>query len=134
MDIHQLSTSDAPGSVFSTPQGLKAVTAAARLAEYGPNRVEELAHAHWLPRLLKEFTHLFSVILWLAAGLAFLADWYDPTQDMARVGVAVIVVIVVSGIFPFGRRCAWSARWRLCKACCPARSRCCPPRIWYPAM
>lgn len=101
MDIHQLSTSDALGSVFSTPQGLKAVTAAARLAEYGPNRVEELAPAHWLLRLLKEFTHLFSVILWLAAGLAFLADWYDPTQDMARVGVAVIVVIVVSGIFSF---------------------------------
>lgn len=101
MKIHQLSVSDALASVRSSAQGLVSADAAARLAEYGPNRVEPLAREHWALRLLKEFTHLFSVILWVAAGLAFLADWYAPGEGMARVGVAVVVVILLSGLFSF---------------------------------
>lgn len=101
MKIHQLSVPDALASVRSSAQGLAAVEAAARLAEYGPNGVEPLATEPWWLRLLKEFTHLFSLILWIAAGLAFLADWYEPAQGMARVGWAVVVVILVSGVFSF---------------------------------
>ena len=101
MKIHQFPVSEALASVRSSPQGLASTEAATRLLEYGANRVERLAHEHWALRLLKEFTHLFSIILWVAAGLAFLADWYDPGQGMARVGVAVIVVILLSGLFSF---------------------------------
>lgn len=101
MKLHQLPVSEALASVRSSARGLASVEAAARLAEYGPNRVEPLAReAAWL-RLLKEFTHLFSIILWIAAGLAFLADWFDPSQGMARVGWAVVLVILVSGLFSF---------------------------------
>ncbi|MBS0371641.1 MAG: cation-transporting P-type ATPase [Proteobacteria bacterium] len=101
MKIHQLSVSDALASVRSSAQGLGVAEAALRRAEYGPNRVEPLAaEPAWL-RLLKEFTHLFSIILWVAAGLAFLADWFDPSQGMARVGWAVVLVILVSGLFSF---------------------------------
>ena len=99
MKLHQLSVSEALASVRSSAQGLAASEAAARRVEYGPNRVEPLAReSAWL-RLLKEFTHLFSIILWVAAGLAFLADWFDPSQGMARVGWAVVLVILVSGLF-----------------------------------
>jgi len=52
-------------------------------------------------RFLKEFTHFFALILWLAAALAFLAEWIDPGQGMAKIGYAVVAVIVVSGIFSF---------------------------------
>lgn len=101
MKLHQLSVSEALASVRSSAQGLAASEAAARRVEYGPNRVEPLAReAAWL-RLLKEFTHLFSIILWIAAGLAFLADWFEPSQGMARVGWAVVLVILVSGLFSF---------------------------------
>ena len=101
MKLHQLSVSEALASVRSSAQGLAASEAAARRVEYGPNRVEPLAReSAWL-RLLKEFTHLFSIILWVAAGLAFLADWFDPSQGMARVGWAVVLVILVSGLFSF---------------------------------
>lgn len=101
MKLHQLSVSEALASVRSSAQGLAASEAAARRVEYGPNRVEPLAReSAWL-RLLKEFTHLFSIILWIAAGLAFLADWFDPSQGMARVGWAVVLVILVSGLFSF---------------------------------
>jgi len=39
------------------------------------------------------------LILWLAAALALLAEWIDPGQGMAKIGYALVAVIVVSGIF-----------------------------------
>ena len=41
------------------------------------------------------------MILWLAAGLAFLAEWSDPGSGMAKIGYAILAVIVVSGLFSF---------------------------------
>jgi sodium/potassium-transporting ATPase subunit alpha len=51
--------------------------------------------------LLKEFVHFFSLILWVAAGLAFLAEWSAPGQGMAKIGYAIVAVILVSGVFSF---------------------------------
>jgi sodium/potassium-transporting ATPase subunit alpha len=101
MQIYQLSAADAVASLNSSPQGLSSAEAARRLAEYGPNRVEEVAGEPMLLRFLKEFTHFFALILWLAAALAFLAEWSDPGQGMAKVGYAILVVILVSGVFSF---------------------------------
>ena len=101
MQIHQLSAADAVASLNSSPRGLSSAQAARRLAEYGPNRVEEVAGEPMLLRFLKEFTHFFALILWLAAALAFLAEWSDPGQGMAKVGYAILVVILVSGLFSF---------------------------------
>lgn len=63
--------------------------------------MEEVARESILLRFLKEFTQFFALILWLAAGLAFLAEWSDPGQGMAKIGYAILVVIVVSGLFSF---------------------------------
>lgn len=82
MRIHQLSADDAVASLNSSPHGLSSAEALRRLAEYGPNRVEEVAGQPILLRFLKEFTHFFALILWLAAALAFLAEWSDPGQGM----------------------------------------------------
>jgi sodium/potassium-transporting ATPase subunit alpha len=101
MQIHQLSAADAVTSLNSSPQGLSSAQAARRLAEYGLNRVEEVAGEPMLLRFLKEFTHFFALILWLAAVLAFLAEWSDPGQGTAKVGYAILVVILVSGLFSF---------------------------------
>ncbi len=97
MKIHQLSAADAIASLKSNPQGLSSAEAQRRLAEYGFNRVEEVARESMLLRFLKEFTHFFALILWLAAGLAFLAEWSDPGQGMAKIGYAILAVILVSG-------------------------------------
>ena len=61
--------------------------------------MEELAREPLALRLVKEFTHFFSLILWLAAGLAFFAEWSAPGQGMARLGYAIMGVILVSGLF-----------------------------------
>jgi magnesium-transporting ATPase (P-type) len=54
----------------------------------------------WM-QFLGEFTHLFAVILWVAAALAFLADWSEPGQGMGTLGGAIIGVIVINSVFSF---------------------------------
>ena len=85
MKIHQLSAGDAVASLNSSPKGLSPGEAQRRLVEYGPNRVEEIHRESPVLRFVKEFVHFFALILWLAAALAFLAEWIDPGQGMAKI-------------------------------------------------
>jgi calcium-translocating P-type ATPase len=101
LKIHQLSPLDAVASLKSTAAGLDGTEVERRLHEYGRNEVAMVARAPLWLRLVKEFTSFFSLTLWVAAGLAFFADWSDPGQDMAKVGYAIVTVILVSGLFSF---------------------------------
>src|SRR5512135_304856 len=87
--------------LHSSAQGLSQAEAARRLAKHGANRIERIAEQSLVGKLLKEFTHFFALILWLAAGLAFFAEWREPGQGMATLGYAVLGVIVVNGLFSF---------------------------------
>jgi sodium/potassium-transporting ATPase subunit alpha len=99
--IDQLSDAEALASLNSTPQGLSTAEARRRLREFGPNRVEELRREHPLLRFLQGLTHFFALILWVAAALAFFAEWSAPGEGMAKVGYAIVVVILVSAVFSF---------------------------------
>jgi sodium/potassium-transporting ATPase subunit alpha len=101
MRIQHLSVADAIASAHSSPQGLSAAEAERRLREFGPNRIEAAAREALPLRLAKEFTHFFALILWFAAALAFVAEWSAPGQGMAKIGYAIVGVIVVSGLFSF---------------------------------
>lgn len=101
MPIHGLSPEQALSSLKSSATGLSASEARRRLAEFGSNLVEEVARENLLLTLAREFTHFFAIILWLGAGLAFLADHFQPGQGMARLGVAIVGVIIVNGAFAF---------------------------------
>ena len=101
MRIHQLSVDEALASVQSSRLGLLSLEADRRLREHGLNVVQEIPREPpWL-RLLREFFQFFSLILWAAAGLAFVAELSDPGQGMARIGYAIVIVILVSGLFSF---------------------------------
>lgn len=101
MKIHQLSAEQACASLHSTLDGLSENEAQRRLLEYGPNHVEEIGTEHLAVTFAREFTHFFALILWLAAALAFIAEWNDPGQGMATLGFAIIGVIVINGAFSF---------------------------------
>ncbi len=101
MKIHQLTVADALASLNSGPDGLSEDEAARRLAEYGSNAVEEVAREALLLTFAREFVHFFAIILWIAAGLAFFAEWREPGQRMGTLGVAIIGVIVINGVFSF---------------------------------
>ncbi len=101
MQIHALGTEQALASLKTTAAGLAVDEAAHRLAEFGANHVEEVAREHLLLGFAREFTHFFAIILWIGAALAFLAEHFDPGQGMARLGVAIVGVIIINGIFSF---------------------------------
>jgi sodium/potassium-transporting ATPase subunit alpha len=101
MRIHQLSPLDAVASLKSTAVGLSRAEVERRQHEYGRNEMVKVAREPLWLRLIKEFITFFSLILWVAAGLAFFAAWSDPGQEMAKVGYAIVTVILVSGLFSF---------------------------------
>ena len=101
MRIHELSPLDALASLKSAAEGLSRSEVQRRLHEFGRNGVEEVPRKPLWLRLAKEFITFFSMILWVAAALAFFADWSDPGQGMAKVGYAIVTVILVSGLFSF---------------------------------
>jgi sodium/potassium-transporting ATPase subunit alpha len=99
--IHQLPALDAVASLKSAVTGLSSAEAERRLVEFGPNEVEKVAGVPLWLRLMKEFITFFSLLLWVAAGLAFIAEWSEPGEGMAKVAYAIVIVIVVSGLFSF---------------------------------
>ena len=60
---------------MSGPKGLEEAEAVRRLAEYGANEVEKIAGKPLALTFAREFVNFFAVILWVAAGLAFFAEW-----------------------------------------------------------
>jgi magnesium-transporting ATPase (P-type) len=76
--IQRLTADEALQSLQSRPEGLRQAEAQRRLTEFGRNVVEPYRGEPILRRLLKEFTHFFALILWVAAGLAFCAKWNEP--------------------------------------------------------
>jgi sodium/potassium-transporting ATPase subunit alpha len=99
--IHQLCPLDAVASLKSVVTGLSHTDVERRLQEFGLNEVEKVAGVPLWLRLVKEFITFFSLLLWVAAGLAFFAEWSEPGEGMARVGYAIVTVILVSGLFSF---------------------------------
>ncbi|MGR8979035.1 MAG: cation-translocating P-type ATPase [Gammaproteobacteria bacterium] len=101
MKIHHLSPDEALNSLKSGHDGLTEAESLRRLSEYGPNRIEKIAKESFGWVFIKEFTHFFALILWLAAGLAFFADYQQPGGGMDTLGFAILGVIVINGMFSF---------------------------------
>ncbi|MFZ5524309.1 MAG: cation-translocating P-type ATPase [Pseudomonadota bacterium] len=101
MDPHRHDIEALYAHLHSSAQGLTQAEAAQRLSRYGANQIEKITGQSFIVRLLKEFTHFFALILWLAAGLAFIAEWKNPGQGMALLGYAVLGVILINGLFSF---------------------------------
>src|SRR6188768_521713 len=101
MLIHQLPLDAAFATLRSAPDGLSNADATARHLEFGPNRIERLARVPVGMRFVSQFTHFFAALLWVAAGLAFVADLQTPGQGMATLAAAIVGVIVVNGAFAF---------------------------------
>lgn len=99
--IHRASIDEAFLGVRSGPAGLSSIEAARRLAEYGANRIHKGEREPPIVRLVREFFRFFSVILWIAAAFAFVAEWAEPGEGMAQIGYTIVAVILISGVFSF---------------------------------
>jgi len=101
MLIHQLPLDTAFATLRSAPTSLSQADATARRLEFGPNRIERLAQTPIAVRLVRQFTHFFAALLWVAAVLALIADWWMTGQGMATLAAAIVAVIAVNGAFSF---------------------------------
>lgn len=101
MKIQALGAQAALASLQSGPQGLAEAEAARRLEAFQPNTILHLRAAPWWRRLAAGFIHFLAIVLWLAAFLAFFAEWHDPGQGMATLGVAIICVILINALFSY---------------------------------
>lgn len=80
--------------LHSSREGLSVEDATARLASTGPNELP-MPRGPSLPRQFAgQLFHFFALMLWVAAGLAFIGG-------MPALGVAIVVVILVNGAFSF---------------------------------
>ncbi|HSK15476.1 MAG TPA: cation-transporting P-type ATPase [Gaiellaceae bacterium] len=78
------------------PSGLSKAEAAARLALDGANVLPAPPErAPWVA-LLRQLTHFFALLLWVAAALAAIAQLLPLT-------VAIVVVVLVNGLFAFAQ-------------------------------
>ena len=101
MHLANLPLAEAFKSLGTSELGLTPAEAARRLGEYGPNHIAEIGvEAPWRC-FLREFTHFFAVILWIAAGLAFYAESRTHGEGMWQLGVAIIAVILINGCFSY---------------------------------
>lgn len=75
-----------------TAEGLSSDRAAQLLKEAGPNQLPAEKPVPQWRKLWGEMTHFFALMLWCAAALAFIAD-------MPQLAVAIIVVVIVNGVF-----------------------------------
>ena len=86
-------------------------------------RAERAANPHGpsLPsQLAEQLIHFFALMLWVAAGLAFVGG-------MPALGAAIVVVIVVNGAFSFFQGTGPSGRCARCQRCSRRRSSCAEP-------
>ena len=78
------------------PDGLSSREAERRLVSYGSNELVRRAVRQWPRELAKQVTHPLALLLWVAAGLAFLAG--APV-----LGAAIVAVVVLNAVFAFAQ-------------------------------
>lgn len=78
------------------PDGLSSSEAAFRLQHTGPNAIREARGPRASRQLLAQMVHLFALMLWAAAALAFIGG-------MPQLGWAIIAVVIINGVFSFAQ-------------------------------
>lgn len=100
-DIGTLAIDEVLKRLETATGGLTPEEARQRLAQFGANRLTEPDRYLILRGLTRHFTHFLALLLWIASGLAFAADFMKPGEGMATLGWAILSVIVINAVFAF---------------------------------
>ncbi|MCK7472385.1 MAG: cation-transporting P-type ATPase [Desulfomicrobium escambiense] len=99
--VHSLTADEVIRSLVTSPSGLSVEEAEQRLREYGFNEITEVRKTSLARRFLSQFTHLLAVLLWVAAFLCFVSEYFHPGEGMLTLGWAIIAVIMINAVFTF---------------------------------
>lgn len=100
-DIGTLAIDEVLKRLETAGGGLSPEEARRRLAQFGPNQLTAPDRYVILRGLTRHFTHFLALLLWIASGLAFAADFMKPGEGMATLGWAILGVIVINAVFAF---------------------------------
>lgn len=101
MKLHTKNKEEVLAELKTSINGLTEKEANYRLLEYGLNEIKESKKTPLIYRLLKNFTHFLAVLLWIAAALCFMLEYFEPNQGLFNLGIAIIAVIFINAIFTF---------------------------------
>ncbi len=114
--VYTLPISQVYAALDTTPRGLSEDEAARRLAQYGPNEIEEVAKTPLILRFLANFYQIFALLLWASAALAFISG-------SSALGWTIIAVIVLNAFFSFFQEYQAEKAVEALKKLLPAKSR-----------
>ncbi len=123
--IHEVATGDVFGLLRSRSGGLTALEVEARRHEVGPNRLQPPSRWRWLRVLAKHFINFFSLLLYLAAIVCFVADAIEPGMGMGLLGWALLGVAVLNGLFAFAQEMRAERAMETLRQFLPQRVRVC---------
>src|SRR5690242_16744598 len=83
-----ITATEALERLVTSHNGLAPAEASARLRRLGPNSLPRARRSRWWIVLASNFFHLFAILLWIAALLAWLAGM---PQLMIAIGLVVII-------------------------------------------
>ena len=123
--IHEVAAGDVFGLLRSRSGGLTALEVEARRHEVGPNRLQPPSRWRWLRLLAKHFINFFSLLLYLAAIVCFVADAIEPGMGMGLLGWALLGVAVLNGLFAFAQEMRAERAMEALRQFLPQRVRVC---------
>ncbi|MEW6277480.1 MAG: HAD-IC family P-type ATPase, partial [Candidatus Eremiobacterota bacterium] len=100
-DAHEVPLEEVYRRVQSGPQGLSLVEAARRLREVGPNTLHVRRPTPAWVRFLRLLLNLFSLLLFLGAGLAWLAHRATPGEGYDSIAAALVGVVLLNTLFAY---------------------------------
>ena len=83
LHLHQLTVDEIFKHLGTRGGGLSPEEAQQRLNQYGPNVLEEPSHYSLIRGFFRQFTHFLAILLWIATGLAFTAEFMKPGDSRA---------------------------------------------------
>jgi len=101
MNVSRLPDTEVLKQLDTSLTGLSQEEARRRLLQHGPNSLQEVKGTPLYRRFLRQFTHFLAILLWVAAGLSFIADAMKPGEDMGTLGWAILGVILINAVFSF---------------------------------
>lgn len=113
LSLAKMSASEVLTALASRSAGLSPAQAQARLAQHGKNELPKRRQTRLGRAFLGQFTHFFALTLWISAALAFVGD-------MPELGWAIVIVVVVNGVFSFVQEYRAERATRALEALLPA--------------
>mmetsp|Transcript_5223 Transcript_5223/g.8050 ORF Transcript_5223/g.8050 Transcript_5223/m.8050 type:complete len:1092 (+) Transcript_5223:52-3327(+) len=83
-------------------KGLTSAEYDKNLERYGKNQLTPPPEKFWVLQLLEHMTGFFSLLLWMASILCFIAFGINPeSQDNLYLGVVLAAVVAITGVFSY---------------------------------